>query len=95
MLWWQTGVVYQIYPRSFHDRSGDGVGDLAGIIDKLAYLEELGVDALWISPFYRPPMPTSATISRITRMSIRCTAITATALRAGAAGAASWRAWRR
>ena len=56
MLWWQSGVVYQIYPRSFYDTSGDGVGDLAGIIEKLAYLEELGVDAIWISPFYPSPM---------------------------------------
>lgn len=55
MLWWHTGVIYQIYPRSFHDKTGDGVGDLAGIIDKLGYLEELGVDALWISPFYPSP----------------------------------------
>jgi alpha-glucosidase len=56
MVWWQTGVVYQIYPRSFLDASGDGVGDLAGVIDKLAYLEELGVDAIWISPFFPSPM---------------------------------------
>lgn len=55
--WWQTGVIYQIYPRSFMDANGDGVGDLAGIIDKLAYLSEtLGVDAIWLSPFYPSPM---------------------------------------
>lgn len=56
-LWWQTGVIYQIYPRSFKDTTGSGVGDLAGIIQKMDYLgETLGVDAIWISPFYPSPM---------------------------------------
>jgi len=59
--WWQRGVVYQIYPRSFKDTSSNGVGDLQGIIDKLDYLNDgtensLGVDAIWISPFYPSPM---------------------------------------
>lgn len=54
--WWRKAVVYQIYPRSFSDLSGDGVGDLAGVIDKLGYLELLGVDALWLSPVMRSPM---------------------------------------
>jgi glycosidase len=54
--WWQTGVVYQVYPRSFGDANGDGVGDLEGIRQHLDYLEWLGVDAIWISPFYRSPM---------------------------------------
>jgi alpha-glucosidase len=55
--WWQTGVVYQIYPRSFKDTSNNGVGDLQGILEKLDYLSEtLGVDAIWISPFYPSPM---------------------------------------
>lgn len=54
--WWQSGVVYQIYPRSFQDSNGDGVGDLAGIIGRLDYLQELGVDAIWISPIYPSPM---------------------------------------
>jgi glycosidase len=55
--WWQTGVVYQIYPRSFKDSNGDGVGDLAGVIEKMDYLSEtLAVDAIWLSPFYPSPM---------------------------------------
>lgn len=54
--WWQTAVVYQIYPRSFADASHDGVGDLRGITQKLDYLVWLGVDALWLSPFFRSPM---------------------------------------
>ncbi len=55
-LWWQNGVIYQIYPRSFQDSNGDGIGDLQGIIYRLDYLVELGVDAIWISPFYPSPM---------------------------------------
>ncbi len=54
--WWQSAVFYQIYPRSFADSDGDGVGDLGGIRAHLADLAWLGVDALWISPFYRSPM---------------------------------------
>ena len=55
--WWQTGVIYQIYPRSFNDTTGNGVGDLGGIVEKLDYLSDtLGVDALWLSPFYPSPM---------------------------------------
>ena len=48
--WWKTSVIYQIYPRSFKDSDGDGIGDLNGIIEKLDYLEELGIDAVWLSP---------------------------------------------
>lgn len=54
--WWKTAVFYQIYPRSFLDADGNGIGDLAGIITKLDYLCELGVTALWISPFFKSPM---------------------------------------
>lgn len=55
-LWWQKGIVYQIYPRSFRDFNGDGVGDLPGITSRLDYLKWLGVDAIWISPCFRSPM---------------------------------------
>jgi alpha-glucosidase len=54
--WWQHGIIYQIYPRSFKDSSGDGIGDLRGISSQLEYLSWLGVDAVWISPFYPSPM---------------------------------------
>ena len=54
--WWRYGVVYQVYPRSFQDGNGDGVGDLAGIRERLDYFVDLGVDAIWISPIFRSPM---------------------------------------
>ena len=54
--WWRGAVIYQIYPRSFMDTGGDGVGDLSGIIQKLGYVASLGVDAIWISPFFKSPM---------------------------------------
>jgi len=54
--WWKTGVIYQIYPRSFQDSNGDGIGDLPGIINRLDYLQWLGIRAIWISPIYPSPM---------------------------------------
>ncbi|MCC6491795.1 MAG: DUF3459 domain-containing protein [Pirellulales bacterium] len=54
--WWQKGVIYQIYPRSFQDANGDGVGDLRGILSRLDYVQWLGVDAVWLSPIYPSPM---------------------------------------
>jgi hypothetical protein len=56
MSWWKSAVIYQIYPRSFQDTDGDGVGDLRGIVRRIPYLIELGVDAIWISPIFRSPM---------------------------------------
>jgi len=56
MQWWQSGIVYQIYPISFQDTNGDGLGDLAGIRSRLDYLAWLGVDAIWISPVYPSPL---------------------------------------
>ncbi|MBU8565371.1 alpha-glucosidase [Virgibacillus pantothenticus] len=53
--WWKESVVYQIYPRSFHDSNGDGIGDLQGIIQKLDYLKKLGIDVIWLSPVYDSP----------------------------------------
>ncbi|WP_160685598.1 alpha-glucosidase [Clostridium sp. C2-6-12] len=53
--WWKESVVYQIYPRSFKDSNGDGIGDLRGIIEKLDYLSELGIDVIWLSPVYKSP----------------------------------------
>lgn len=53
--WWKEAVVYQIYPRSFCDSNGDGIGDLNGITSKLDYLKELGIDVIWLSPVYKSP----------------------------------------
>src|SRR6476646_759039 len=53
--WWRTAVVYQVYPRSFADSDGDGIGDLRGLIGRLDHLALLGVDVVWLSPVYRSP----------------------------------------
>lgn len=50
--WWKGATIYQIYPRSFRDANGDGVGDLLGVTEKLDYVASLGVDGIWLSPFY-------------------------------------------
>ena len=55
-MWWRSGVVYEVYPRSFQDTDGDGVGDLRGVADRLPYLARLGIDAIWLTPFYASPM---------------------------------------
>jgi glucan 1,6-alpha-glucosidase len=54
--WWHKATIYQIYPKSFKDSNGDGVGDLKGIISKLDYLQKLGITAIWLSPVYQSPM---------------------------------------
>ena len=64
--WWKESVVYQIYPKSFKDSNGDGVGDIRGIIQKLDYLKELGVNVLWISPMLESPQDDNVTIFLIT-----------------------------
>ncbi|MGK0372168.1 MAG: oligo-1,6-glucosidase [Glaciecola sp.] len=53
--WWKEAVVYQLYPRSFQDFCGDGVGDLRGIISRLDYIESLGIDVVWLNPCYQSP----------------------------------------
>ena len=54
--WWKKAVVYQIYPRSFYDANGDGIGDLRGIIEKLDYIRDLGANVIWLCPVYKSPM---------------------------------------
>ncbi|ENH71973.1 Alpha-glucosidase, partial [Fusarium oxysporum f. sp. cubense race 1] len=53
--WWKQGVVYQIYPASFKDTNGDGIGDIPGIISKLDYIQDVGVDIIWVSLHYKSP----------------------------------------
>ena len=53
--WWQNGVIYQIYPKSFQDTTGSGTGDLRGVTQRLDYLKTLGIDAIWLTPFYISP----------------------------------------
>ncbi|MEL0196678.1 MAG: alpha-amylase family glycosyl hydrolase, partial [Rhodobiaceae bacterium] len=55
LKWWETAIIYQIYPRSFQDSNSDGIGDLPGITSRLSYIANLGVDAIWISPFFASP----------------------------------------
>jgi oligo-1,6-glucosidase len=73
--WWRDAVVYQVYPRSFQDSDGDGVGDIPGISGRLDHLALLGVDVLWLSPVYRSPMDDNGyDISATTTTSTRCSA---------------------
>lgn len=71
--WWRDAVVYQVYIRSFLDSTGDGVGDLAGVRVGLPYVRKLGVDGIWLSPFYPSPSTTTVTTSRTTAPSTRST----------------------
>ncbi len=71
--WWKNAVVYQIYPKSFQDSDGDGIGDIPGIISRLDYLKKLGIDAIWLSPVYRSPQDDGMdTIFQIIRILSRC-----------------------
>lgn len=70
--WWKHAVVYQIYPRSFQDSNGDGIGDLKGIMERLPYLEKLGIDAIWLSPVCVPRRMIMDMIFLITRTLILC-----------------------
>ena len=62
MKWLQDAVFYEIYPQSFYDANGDGIGDLIGIIEKLDYIKELGCNALWINPFYDSPFKDAGSV---------------------------------
>ena len=72
--WWKDAIIYQVYPRSFCDSNGDGLGDIPGIISKLDYLKELGIDAIWLSPVFKSPRTTTATISPTIRTLTPCSA---------------------
>lgn len=56
LKWWQKSIAYQVYPKSFYDSNGDGIGDLRGIIQKLDYIQELGTDLLYLNPICKSPM---------------------------------------
>src|SRR5215471_1754256 len=64
--WWKEAIVYQVYPRSFKDSNGDGVGDLRGMVSKLDYLQSLGIDVVWVNPIYSSPNDTTVMTSAIT-----------------------------
>ena len=73
--WWRGAVIYQIYPRSYQDSNGDGIGDLMGIVQRLSYIASLGVDAIWISPFFTSPMKDFGYDVSDYSTSIRCLAV--------------------
>lgn len=73
--WWQSAVVYQIYPKSFQDSNGDGVGDLRGIMERLEYLGKLGIDAIWYHRSANPRRRTMAMTFLIIRILTRCSAV--------------------
>ena len=91
--WFKDAVVYQIYPKSFMDADGDGLGDLRGIIGKLDYLKELGIDVIWLNPCYKnsggTAAMTSATIARLPRSWARWRILTSCLLRRTSAASAS------
>ena len=72
--WWQKGIIYQIYPRSFQDSNNDGIGDLGGIMQRLDYLQWLGVHSIWISPIYPSPMADFGYDIQTMKIFIRCLA---------------------
>lgn len=73
--WWKKAVVYQIYPRSFQDSNGDGIGDIPGMIQRLPYLQKLGIDCIWLSPVCKSPQVITDMIFQIIRMLIKCSAV--------------------
>jgi len=73
-VWWRHGIFYQVYPRSFQDDDGDGVGDLRGIAARLDYIASLGVNAVWLSPIFTSPMADFGYDVADTSASIRCSA---------------------
>ncbi len=72
--WWRGAIIYEIYPRSYQDTNGDGVGDLAGITRRLPHIASLGVDAIWIAPFFKSPMKDFGYDIETIRKSIRSSA---------------------
>lgn len=70
-LWYKDAIVYQLHVKAFADSNGDGVGDFAGLSQRLDYLQELGVTTLWLLPFYQAPVATTVTTSPTTAISIR------------------------
>ena len=68
--WWRAAAIYQIYPRSFADSNGDGIGDLPGITKHLDHVAKLGADAIWLSPFFKSPMKSSSLVRTMASISL-------------------------